>query len=166
MALLPSVRAAVRAVDPVVVVARAQRLESVFETSIASQRMMATLVGLFGVVALTLAAVGLYGVMAHLAGQRRTEIGIRLALGASPESILRLIVTEGMRLVGLGAAVGLAGAVASSRWISSQLFGVQPTDPLTLVAGCALLTIVAMLACIIPARRAMRVDPSLALRNA
>ncbi|MGB2713537.1 MAG: ABC transporter permease [Vicinamibacterales bacterium] len=166
LGLLPAVRAAVRAVDPAVVVARPQRLRSLFEDSLAAQRMLATLVGLFGVVALTLAAVGLYGVMAHLAGQRRTEIGIRLALGASPSSILRLIVTEGMRLVLVGAAMGLFGAIASTRWISSQLFGIHPTDPVTFVAGCVLLGIVAALACLIPARRAMRVDPSAALRNA
>jgi putative ABC transport system permease protein len=164
--LLPALRAAVRAVDPAVVIARPQRLQSVFEDSIAPQRMMAMLVGVFGVVALTLAAVGLYGVMAHLAGHRRTEIGIRLALGASPTSILRLIVREGMQLVGLGAAIGLMGAIASSRLVSSQLFGVEATDPLTLAAGCLLLALVALLACLIPARRAMRVQPSLALRNA
>jgi predicted permease len=163
--LLPAVRTALRAVDPAIVVARPQRLAEVFEESIASQRMMATLVGLFGGMALTLAAVGLYGVMAHLAGQRRTEIGIRLALGASRASILKMIVTEGMRLVGVGAAIGLFCAVVSTRWISSQLFGVRPTDPLTFAAGSVLLATVAAVACLIPARRAMRVDPSAALRN-
>jgi putative ABC transport system permease protein len=165
LALLQSVRATVRSVDPAVVVARPQKLRSVFEQSIASQRMMATLVGLFGAIALMLAAVGLYGVMAHLAGQRRTEIGIRLALGANPASILRLILTEGMRLVLIGAAIGLGGAIVSTRWISSQLFGVRPADPLSFVAGCALLMTVAVFACLIPARRAMRVDPAVALRS-
>jgi putative ABC transport system permease protein len=164
--LLPAVRAAVRGVDPLIVVARPQRLRSVFEQSIASQRMMATLVGLFGAIALALAAVGVYGVMAHLASQRRTEIGIRLALGASPSSILKLIVAEGLRLVGIGAAIGLALATASTRWISSQLFGVQPTDPVAFAAGCVLLALVGVTACLIPARRAMRVQPSAALRNA
>ena len=165
LTLLPSVRAAVRAVDPGIVVARPQRLRSVFEQSIASQRMMATLVGLFGGIALLLAAVGLYGVMAHVAGQRRSEIGIRLALGANPRSILRLVLGEGMRLLFIGAAIGLAGAIVSTRWLSSQLFGVQPTDPLTFAAVCVLLTGVAALACLIPARRAMRVDPAVALRT-
>ena len=163
--LLPSVRAAVRAVDPAIVVARPQRLRSVFEGSIGSQRMMATLVGIFGLVALILAAVGLYGVMAHLAGQRRTEIGIRLALGANPVSILRLVLSEGMRVVFLGAALGLVGALVSTRWLSSLLFGVRPFDLPTFAAVCLLLTTVAALACLIPARRAMRVHPSVALRN-
>jgi putative ABC transport system permease protein len=166
LGLLPAIRAAVRGIDPALVVARPQRLRSVFEASLASQRMMATLVGLFGIAALTLAAVGLYGVMAHLAGQRRTEIGIRLALGASPTSILTLIVSDGLRLVAIGAALGMLAAMASTRWISSQLFGIQPVDPLTFVAGSVLLGAVAVLACLIPARRAMRVDPSAALRNA
>lgn len=164
--LLAAIRAAVRSVDPAVVVARPQRLRSVFEASLASQRMMATLVGIFGVVALTLAAVGLYGVMAHLAGQRRTEIGIRLALGASPTSILRLIVSEGLRLVAIGAALGILAAIVSARWISSQLFGIEPMDPVTFVVGGLLLAVVAIMACLIPARRAMRVDPSTALRTA
>jgi ABC-type antimicrobial peptide transport system permease subunit len=155
----------VREVDPRVALARPQRLRSVFEDSIASQRMMATLVGLFGGVALALASIGLYGVMAHVAGQRRTEIGIRLALGAKPASILSLILGEGLRLVAIGAAIGLAVALAATRYVESQLFGVSPTDPLTFATVCLLLTTVAVLACLIPARRAMRVDPATALRT-
>lgn len=165
LALLPAVRAAVREVDTRIVVARPQRLRSLFDQSIASQRMMATLVGLFGGIALLLAAVGLYGVMAHLAGQRRTEIGIRLALGAKPTSILSLILGEGLSLVAIGAAIGLAAAMVATRWLESQLFGVRATDPLTFVAVCLLLTTVAMIACLIPAHRAMRVDPARALRS-
>jgi len=165
LALLPGVRAAVRAVDPAIVVARPQKLRSLFDQSIASQRMMATLVGLFGGIALMLAAVGLYGVMAQLAGQRRTEIGIRLALGARPGSILAMILGEGLRLVALGAALGLCAAFAVSRWIESQLFGVRSTDPLTFAAVCVLLVATAVIACLIPARRAMRVDPAVALRS-
>jgi predicted permease len=165
LVLLPSVRAAVREVDPAIAIARPQRLRSLFDQSIASQRMLATLVGLFGGIALLLASVGLYGVMAHVAGQRRTEIGIRLALGARPASILSLVLGEGLRLVALGAAIGLAAAFATSRWLESQLFGVHPTDPFTFAAVCLLLTIVAIFACLIPARRAMRVDPAVALRS-
>ena len=162
--LVPGVRAAVRAVDPLVVVARPQRLRNLFDLSIASQRMMATLVGLFGGIALLLAAVGLYGVMAQLAGQRRTEIGIRLALGAHPRAILSMILSEGLSLVALGAIIGLLAAFAASRWVESQLFGVRSTDPLTFAAVCLLLLASAVIACVIPARRAMRVDPAVALR--
>ena len=166
LALLPAVRAAVRDVDPRIAVGRPQRLRAVFDQSIASQRMMATLVGLFGLIALVLAAIGLYGVMSHLAGQRRTEIGIRLALGAKPTSILSLILGEGLRLVGIGAVLGLVAALLATRWVESQLFGVRATDPLTFAAVCLLLTAVASVACLIPARRAMRVDPARALRSA
>lgn len=165
LALLPAVRAAVRGVDAAIVVARPQRLRSLFDQSIASQRMMATLVGLFGGIALVLAAVGLYGVMAHLAGQRRTEIGIRLALGARPATILTLILGEGLRLVAIGTLAGLAGAFAATRYVESQLFRVKATDPLTFVGVILLLIAVAMIACFIPARRAMRVDPAVALRS-
>ena len=165
LALLPAVRAAVRGVDPGIVVARPQRLRAVFEQSISEQRMMALLVGLFGAVALVLAAVGIYGVMAHLAGQRRTEIGIRLALGARPASVFGLILGEGLRLVGIGAALGLAGAFTATRYIEGELFGVPPADPLTFGAVCVLLTAVAAFACLIPARRAMRVDPAVTLRS-
>ncbi len=127
---------------------------------------MATIVGLFGGLALMLAAVGLYGVMAHTAGQRRTEIGIRLALGARPATILRMIVGEGLRLVAIGGAIGLAGALVASRAIEHQLFGVRPLDPATYAVVALVLTVVAAVACAIPARRAMRVDPVVALRNA
>jgi putative ABC transport system permease protein len=166
LALLAGVRSAVRDVDSRIVVARPQRLREVFEQSIAEQRMMATLVGLFGAVALLLASVGIYGIMAHLAGQRRTEIGIRLALGARPSSIFSLILGEGLRLVGIGAALGLTGAFVGTRYVESLLFGVRAGDPLTFVAVCLILTSIATLACLIPARRAMRVDPVIALRSA
>ena len=103
--------------------------------------------------------------MAHLAGQRRTEIGIRMALGARPGSILRLILGQGLRLVAFGGALGLVGALAGTRYVQSQLFGVAPTDPLTFVAVCAVLVAVGLLACFVPARRAMRTEPALASRG-
>ena len=128
LALLPAVRAAVRDVDPRLAVARPQRLGDVFDQSISSQRMMATLVGLFGALALLLATVGLYGIMEHAAAQRRAEIGIRLALGAMPGSIFSLILGEGLRLVAIGTAIGLVAAFArpatsrpcSSAWTRSM----------------------------------------------
>jgi predicted permease len=166
LSVLPAVRQAVRDVDPELVVARPHLLREEFDRSIGDQRMMATMVGLFGAIALVLAAVGLYGVMAHLADQRRTEIGIRMALGAQPGAILRLILVQGLRLVLLGSALGLAGALAGTRYVQSQLFGVQSTDPATFAGVWAVLVTVGVIACLVPARRAMRVNPAIALRNA
>jgi putative ABC transport system permease protein len=164
--VLPAVRQAVRVVDPQLVVARPRLLREEFDRSIGDQRMMATMVGLFGAIALVLAAVGLYGVMAHLASQRRTEIGIRMALGARPSSILRLILGQGLRLVARGSLLGLAGAFAGTRYVQSQLFGVRSSDPATFVGVCAVLIVVSVIACLVPARRAMRVEPAIVLRNA
>jgi putative ABC transport system permease protein len=165
LALLSTVRSVVHDVDPRVAVARPQRLRDVFDQSIASQRMMATLVGAFGALALLLAVVGVYGIMEHVATQRRAEIGIRLALGAGPASIFSLILVEGLRLVGIGTAIGLTAAFATTRYIQTLLFGVDPLDATTFIAVSIVLTATATLACLIPARRAMRVDPLVAFRE-
>jgi putative ABC transport system permease protein len=122
------------------------------------------LIGIFGAIALTLAAVGLYGVMAYSVTQRSHELGIRIAVGASPRDILRLVVGQGIRMTLLGAAIGLVVSLAVTRALSSLLFGVSVTDPLTFVAVPVVLAFVAILACYLPARRAMRVDPIIALR--
>jgi predicted permease len=164
-ALVSAVRQVLRAVDPQLVLARSRTLAEDLDRSMGQQRLMATLVGLFGGLALLLAALGLYGVMAHSVGHRRGEIGIRLALGARPEVILSMVVKEGLRLVAIGAALGTAGALAASRVIETQLFGVRPVDPLTYVAVAVVLMLVAITACAIPARRAMRVDPVVVLRT-
>ena len=153
-------------IDPQLVLGRPRLLRDEFTRSIGDQRMMATMVGLFGLVALVLAAIGLYGVMAHLAGQRTTEIGIRLALGARRSSIFALMLKDGLRLVAVGSVIGLAAAVAGARYIQNQLFGVTPADPLTFIGVSIILLAVAVAACLIPARRAMRVDPMRALRSA
>jgi predicted permease len=166
MSLLPAVRQIVREIDPGLVVVRPRTLVDEFAGSLGNQRLMATLVGLFGGLALLLAAIGLYGVMAHMAAQRTAEIGIRLALGARPSSILTMIVRQGLRLVAIGGAIGLAGAMISVRSVESQLFGVKPTDPTTFVVVAVLLAIVGVLACAVPARRAMKVDPARTLRGA
>ena len=126
---------------------------------------MATLVGLFGAVALILAVLGLYGVMAHVATQRTPEICIRLAMGAQPASIVTLLLAQGLRLLGIGVAIGLTGALLGTRYIEAQLFGVTATDPLTLVGGCVVLGVAGLAASVIPAVRAMRVDPIIALRR-
>jgi predicted permease len=161
----PAVRRALHEVDPQLVLARPRVLRDEFDASVGEQRMLAVLVGSFAGLSLLLAAIGLYGVMAHVMGQRTTEIGIRLALGARPTSIFRLILSDGMRLVTIGAAIGAAGSFVAARYLRSQLFGVGPGDPLTLVLVCIVLLAAAAAACVLPARRAMRIDPALALRG-
>jgi putative ABC transport system permease protein len=165
ISLVPAIRDAVRQVDSQLAVERPQLLRDVLDQTLSSQRMMATLVGLFSAVALILAVLGLYGVMAHVATQRTPEIGIRLAMGAQPASIVTLLVGQGLRLLGIGAAIGLAGALVGTRYIEAQLFGVTTTDPLTFVSGCVLLASAGLTASVIPALRAMRVDPVIALRQ-
>jgi putative ABC transport system permease protein len=113
---------------------------------------------------LLLATIGIYGVVAYSVAQRTHEVGIRMALGANPQNILGLILRQGMAPALIGILIGLAGSFALTRLIEGQLYGVKPTDPLTLAAVSALLCLVTAAACVIPARRAMRVDPMVALR--
>jgi putative ABC transport system permease protein len=132
--------------------------------SIADQRDNAILVGVFGVLAVVLAAAGLYAVMSYAVAQRTHEIGIRMALGARQEDILRLILGYCLKLALISVALGLAAALAMTRLVAKMLYDVSATDPPTLAGVAILLTLVALTACSIPARRAMRVDPSVALR--
>ena len=122
------------------------------------------IVAAFAITALLLAALGIYGVISYIVSEQTREIGIRLALGASRRAILTMVLRQGLRLALAGAAVGLAGALMVSHLMAGLLFGVRPTDPLTFVGGTLLLTAVALAACYIPARRAMRLDPLVALR--
>ncbi|PYR45702.1 MAG: hypothetical protein DMF89_24325, partial [Acidobacteria bacterium] len=125
----------------------------------------AILIGFFGLAALVLATIGVFGVMAHSVSRRTREIGVRLALGARAADVLRMIVAQGLRTAAAGVAAGIAGALALTRFVSSLLFGVTATDPLTFAAVTALLVGTALVACYIPARRAARVDPMIALRH-
>jgi ABC-type antimicrobial peptide transport system permease subunit len=127
--------------------------------------MASVFVGVFGMLALALAAVGIYGVVAYGAKQRTHEIGIRMALGAQPVDVMRIVVGEGMRLAVIGLVVGVVASVGSTRLMSSLLFGVRATDPLTFAVVAILLTLVALVACYLPARRAMRLDPLVALHH-
>jgi len=134
------------------------------ESSTSAQRIAVTLLGVFGGLALLLAAVGLYGVMSYSVLQRSHEIGIRMALGAEKIEVLTLVIKTGLRLVLLGIAFGLIVSLALGLVITSQLWGVSPYDPITLIGTAALLLLICVVACWLPARRATQVDPLIALR--
>jgi ABC-type antimicrobial peptide transport system permease subunit len=127
---------------------------------------MATLVGIFAAVASVLAILGLYGVMAHATTRRTREIGIRLAMGAQPASIVTLLLRQALRLLGIGVAIGLTSALLGARYIEAQLFGVTAADPVTFVSGSVLLASAGLSASVIPVLRALHVDPIIALRRA
>ena len=123
------------------------------------------LLGLFAAVALTLAAVGIYGVISYAVSQRVREIGVRMALGATMADVLRLVLRDGLVLTALGLAAGIIGALWGTRLLRGLLHGVSPTDPVALVSGVAILGIVGLIACYLPARRAARVDPAITMRG-
>jgi predicted permease len=159
-----SVRQAVQSLEKNLPVTNIRPLDELLGISLYAPRMGALLLGAFGALALLLASVGLYGVMSFSIAQRTREIGVRMALGASRRAVLRLVLGEGMKLVAIGVASGLAVAVTATQWLSSFLYGVSATDIVTFASIPALLAIVAFLACWIPARRATKVDPLVALR--
>ena len=162
-ALVPAMRAAVEALRPDVPI-RFRTLDQVFSSTLDQRRFILSFFGVFAAVALLIAAFGVYGVMAYTVTQRTQEIGIRMALGAQAADVLRMALGQGMRLAMTGVGLGLLAAFALTRLMKSLLFGVEATDPLTFTSIAMLLMIVAMLACWIPARRATKVDPMVALR--
>ncbi len=162
--LIAAVRRTVLAVDPEQPIFDVQTLAARLDASLQSHRAPMVLLSVFAGVALLLAALGIYGVLAFSVGQRTTEFGLRLALGADRPAILGLVLRQGLALVALGIALGLAGYLALSRWIATQLFQITPTDPATLILAPAFLATIALAACLLPARRATKVDPMVALR--
>ncbi|MBI1176578.1 FtsX-like permease family protein [bacterium] len=164
-AMISAVRGAVAGVDPNQPLYNMMTMEQRLANTTTSPRLSAALLGSFAAVALLLAVVGIYGVMSYAVTQRRREIGVRIALGAQRNDVLGLVLRGGLRLTLLGVALGLAGAIALTRYLSRLLFSVKATDPLTFVAITLALTAVALLACWLPARRAAKVDPMAALRN-
>jgi predicted permease len=162
-ALVPVMRETVRSLDPQLPL-KFRTLDQVFSSSLDQRRFSLVIFGFFGTTALLLAAMGIYGVTAYTVAQRTQEIGIRMALGAQMRDVLSLMLRKAMSLVLLGALIGLAGAYAATRVLSNLLFEVAPTDLATFIAVPAVLLLVALLACLIPARRATKVDPLVALR--
>ncbi|MGH9767659.1 MAG: ADOP family duplicated permease [Blastocatellia bacterium] len=162
--MVAAVRGQVRAADKEIPISNLQTMERLMDKSVAPRRFNMLLLGAFALVGLALAAVGLYGVMSYTVTQRTREIGVRMAMGAQTGDVLRLVIGEGMKLALIGALLGLAGALALTRLLKTLLFGVSATDPLTFIGIAALLIIVALLACWIPALRAAKVDPMVALR--
>ncbi len=163
--LAGAAREAVRAIDRTLPAYSLSPLSIVVSGSVAQQRFSMLLLGLFAAIALFLAAVGLYGVVSYTVRQRTREIGLRMAIGASPADVVRLVIGGGLRLVAIGVALGLAGSVALAGLIRSLLFDVAPSDPLSYALTAVVLLAVAFVACYMPARRAMRIDPVLALQQ-
>jgi len=162
--LAAAMRNEVWAVDKDLPVPDIRPMEQLLAASVARRRFNMLLLGIFGAIALVLAAVGIYGVMSYSVTQRTREIGIRMALGATRYDVLKLVVGQGMTLALIGVSLGLAAAFALTRVLSSLLFAVGTTDPTTFVVISALLSVVALAACLLPARRAMTIDPMAALR--
>jgi putative ABC transport system permease protein len=164
-ALASAAREAVLSVDPDQPVARIRTIEEIADSLLAARRFNTILLTVFSVVALMLAAIGTYGVMAYSVTRRTREIGVRMALGARPIDVLRMVLGQGAALVAVAVALGLAGAGATNRLLSQQLFEISASDPGALAAGTFTLCLLALFACYVPARRAMHIQPLDALRD-
>ena len=164
-AIVPSVRAAVASVDPNLPVLDVRTQQQQIDSTMRPERIFANLSAGFGVLALVLASIGMYGIMAYSVSRRTNEIGIRMAMGAQPRLVLGMILREASRLVAIGVVVGVCAALGMGRVIASMLYGLNSWDPMTLISSAALLIGVAIAASWIPARRAAGVDPMRALRH-
>jgi ABC-type antimicrobial peptide transport system permease subunit len=162
--VLSRVKGEVWAADKQIPLTRVQTMNEVMAASLAEQRFNMTMMGVFAAVALVLAVVGVYGVVSYAVAQRTHEIGIRMALGASSTKVLASVMGQGLVLTGAGVVIGMAGAFALTRVLGNLLFGLGTSDPLTFAVIAGLLIAVALAACFVPARRAARVDPMVALR--
>ena len=163
--LLPAIRREMRAVDPQLALWYAEPMSALLDAPLARPRMSTLLMSSFGLAALLLAALGLYGLMASVVRERTREIGVRMALGATPERVRRDVLRQALATCGTGALVGIIGSLALSRLLASQLFEVSPTDPTALAGACIILLTVVLIAAYVPARRATRIDPARALRS-
>lgn len=164
-AMTEAVRRAIASVDGELPVARVRTMEDILRGSLAEERVLMGLIGAFAAAAVLLAVIGLYGVIAYAVSQRTREIGIRMALGADRLNVVGMILRQGMKLVCVGVVLGLVGGVASTRVLQKLLYEITPTDPVTFAAVAGVLMLVAMVACLFPARRAARIEPMVALRN-
>jgi putative ABC transport system permease protein len=162
---VPAVRRVISGIDPELPLTRVRTLDQAMSDALAQRRFVVTVLSIFAAAALALAAIGIFGVMAYLVGQRTREIGIRVALGAPRQALLGRIFAEGLVHAGIGLALGLMASLALTRFVRSQLFGLEPSDPATFAGAAAVLLATAMLACWVPARRASHVDPMVALRE-
>jgi putative ABC transport system permease protein len=163
--LAKSIREAIWRVDRDQPVWGVRSMDQLLDNAVGSPRLIVLLTVGFAIVALLLGAIGIYGMLSYTMSQRAHEVGIRIALGAESRQVVRMVVGEGMRIIVIAVVIGLAGSLAATRLLRSQLFGVGPTDVLTFSVVTAILALVAVLACLLPARRASRVDPMIALRT-
>jgi putative ABC transport system permease protein len=164
-ALAPQVRQIVAEADATLPLVRYRSMDEVFSDAVARPRFLTTLLTIFAGLALVLAAIGTYGILSYAVSERRQEIGIRMALGASRGSVLKMVMRQGLILAGTGLVLGLAASIGLTQLLQAQLFNVQPTDPITIAAVALFIAAVALLACFIPARRATLVNPMIALRQ-
>jgi putative ABC transport system permease protein len=163
--VIASTRAAIQRLDPALPLSKAAPLSDLLDESVKPQRFSMTVVGVFAIIALGLAAIGIYGVLANAVSQQTHEIGVRMALGARASSVLWSVLRRALVLMAAGAAIGTAGALALTRVMSGLLYEVRPTDAITFIGSAALLALLALAASLVPAWRATRVDPLTALRT-